>query len=95
MENQKKQPIIARSIVKAKYRAMALATCEVTWLTQLQKDLGLKALQPVLLKCDNQAALSIVVNPVHHEHTKHVEVDCHFIRDKVSSGTIKPQYVPT
>uniref|UniRef100_A0A803LWG2 Uncharacterized protein n=1 Tax=Chenopodium quinoa TaxID=63459 RepID=A0A803LWG2_CHEQI len=48
------------------YRAMALTTYEVTWLTALLKDLGLKNLPPTILKCDNQAALAIVANPVLH-----------------------------
>ena len=74
---------------------MALTTCEVVWLSQLLKELGIKSTAPVTLKCDNQAALAIAVNPVHHERTKHVEIDCHFIIDKVNQHVIKPEYVPT
>ena len=91
----KKQKVVARSSAEAEYRAMALTTCEVVWLSQLLKELGIKSTAPVTLKCDNQAALAIAVNPVHHERTKHVEVDCHFIRDKVNQNVIKPEYVPT
>lgn len=91
----KKQPVIARSISEAEYRALALATCEVSLLTKLLKDLGLQSLKLVVVKCDNQVSLSIVANPIHHECTKHVEVVCHFIREKVSSREIKPQYVFT
>ena len=87
--------MVARSTAEAEYRAMALTTCEVVWLSQLLKDLGIKSVSPVTLKCDNQAALSIAVNLVHHERTKHVEIDCHFVRDKVSQGCIKPEYVST
>lgn len=65
------------------------------WLSQLLKELGLKNLTPISVKCDNQAALSIAVNPVHHERTKHVEIDCHFIRDQVHQGHIHPEYVST
>ncbi|XP_019103134.1 uncharacterized mitochondrial protein AtMg00810-like [Beta vulgaris subsp. vulgaris] len=89
----KKQPVVARSSAEAEYRAMALTTCEVTWLTALLKDLGLQHLPPTTLNCDNQAALAIVANPVLHERTKHVEVDCHYIRDQVKAGTIIPQHV--
>ncbi|XP_021724259.1 uncharacterized protein LOC110691609 [Chenopodium quinoa] len=91
----KKQTTIAKSSAEAEYRAMALTSCEVTWLTQLLKDLGLKNLGPAILKCDNKAALSIAANPVHHERTKHIEVDCHFIRDKINEGCIKTQYTPS
>lgn len=62
---------------------------------QLLKDLGLKKLPSVNLKCDNQVALYIAANLVFHERTKHIEVDLHFVRDKVVEGLIKPSYVPT
>lgn len=74
---------------------MALIICEVSWLTHLLTDLGLSSLAPVTLKCDDQAALAIVMNPVHNKKTKHVEVDCHYVRDKVNQGCIKPVYVST
>ena len=57
---------------------MALTTCEVTWLAALLKDLGVKKLPPTILNCDNQAALAIAANPVLHEKTKHIEIDCHY-----------------
>ncbi|XP_056688715.1 uncharacterized mitochondrial protein AtMg00810-like [Spinacia oleracea] len=89
----KKQSVVARSSAEAEYRAMALTSCEVTWLTHLLKDLGLTTLPPAVLKCDNQAALAIAANPVLHERTKHLEVDCHFIRDKVQNGSIVTEQV--
>lgn len=87
--------MVARSSAEAEYRAMALTTYEVTWLMSLFKDLGLRNLHPAALKCDNQAALSIAANPVYHERTKHIEVDCHFIREKIAQGIIHPSYVPS
>lgn len=88
----KKQQTVARSSAEAEYRAMALTTCEVTWLTALLKDLGLKQLPPTIIKCDNKAALAIAANPVLHERTKHVEIDCHTVRDQVKAGNILLQH---
>lgn len=74
---------------------MALTACEITWLSALLKDMGLKDLPPAVLQCDNMAAISIAANPVLHERTKHVEIDCHFIREKINSGLINTHYVPS
>ncbi|GJW78498.1 retrovirus-related pol polyprotein from transposon TNT 1-94 [Tanacetum coccineum] len=78
----KKKVVVSRSSAEAEYRAMALTCCEVTWLVNLFKDLGIKYLEPVDLHCDNQAALYITANLVFHAKTKHIEVDCHFVRDQ-------------
>ena len=91
----KKQGVVSRSSAEAEFRAMALTCCEVTWLVRLLKDLGIKDLGPVELKCDNQAAIYIAANPVFHARTKHIEVDCHYVRDQVKSGAVKPSDVPS
>lgn len=72
-----------------------MTTCEVTWLTALLHDMGVQNLPPTIMHCDNQAAISIAANPVFHERTKHIEVDCHFIRDKLKSGSMLTKHVPS
>ncbi|KHN34625.1 Retrovirus-related Pol polyprotein from transposon TNT 1-94, partial [Glycine soja] len=84
----KKKSIVSRSSSKAKYRALAQASYEAKCLLFLLKDLHIEHPKPVVLYCDNQAALHIVANPVFHERIKHIEMDCHVVRDKVQSGMI-------
>ena len=72
---------------------MALACCEVVWIVALLRDFGVEVNQPVPLYCDSQAAVHISSNPVFHERTKHIEVDCHTVRDKIIEGVIRTVHV--
>ena len=89
----KKQDVVARSSVKAKFRAMTLATYELIWLKHLLQELRFGKEEQMKLICDNQAALHISSNQVFHERTKHIEVDCHFIREKIASGCMTTSFV--
>lgn len=91
----KKQPTVSRSSTEAEYRAMASATCEILWLKGLLQFLQISIHGPVRLHCDNQSAIHIANNPVFHERTKHIENDCHFIRDEIRRGVILPCYINT
>uniref|UniRef100_A0A803M4B8 Uncharacterized protein n=1 Tax=Chenopodium quinoa TaxID=63459 RepID=A0A803M4B8_CHEQI len=91
----KKQPTTSKSSSEAEYRAMAAASSEVAWLVRLLGDFGVTNLKPITLHCDNQSALHIAKNPVFHERTKHIDIDCHFTRDKVLEGLIQLTYLPT
>ncbi|XP_068659151.1 secreted RxLR effector protein 161-like, partial [Aristolochia californica] len=76
----KKQNVVARSSAEAEYRAMAHTVSEILWIRTLLTELGFYKKGSMNLHCDNQAAIHITSNPVFHERTKHIEVDCHFIR---------------
>jgi len=93
----KKQDIISCSSAEAEYHAMEMTTCEITWLLALLFDLGFtkQQLLPVELLCDNMATLHIARNPVFHKRSKHIEVDCHYVHDKITAGILKTAHVST
>lgn len=80
---------MARSSSEAEYRALAFATCELQWLYFLMTDLGVQVSKQPILYCDNKSALHIAANPVFHERTKHLEIDCHVVRERVNNGLMK------
>jgi hypothetical protein len=84
---------MARSSTEAEYRAMTSTASEIVWIKQLLMDIGIEIQTPIKIFCDNQAARHIASNPVFYERTKHIEVDCHFIREKMQSKEIETPYV--
>ncbi|KAK2388029.1 putative mitochondrial protein [Trifolium repens] len=91
----KKQTVISRSSSEVEYRALAQAACEGQWLLYLLKDFLVQHDSPITLYCDNKSAMHIAVNPVFHERTKHIEIDCHVVRDKVQANIIQLLPIPT
>ncbi|KAA0046033.1 cysteine-rich RLK RECEPTOR-like protein kinase [Cucumis melo var. makuwa] len=91
----KKQSVVARSSAEAEYRAMSLGICEEIWLQKVLSDLHQECETPLKLFCDNKAAISIANNPVQHDKTKHVEIDRHFIKERLDSGSICIPYIPS
>ncbi|GAV63858.1 hypothetical protein CFOL_v3_07376 [Cephalotus follicularis] len=85
----KKQSVVSRSSTEAEYRAMANVTGELQWIHMLLAKIGFPVTRPYTLHCDNQSTMHIASNSVFHERTKHIEVGCHFIREKVNYGELK------
>jgi len=90
----KKQFVIARSIVEVKFRDMAHEICEL-WLKIILDDLRIKRIGPMKLYCDNNSAINIADNLVQHHRTKHIEINMHFIKEKLNSRQISTPYVPS
>ena len=84
----KKQTVITRSSTEVEYRALAATTVELIWLRWLLQDLGVDCSTATKLHCDNRSAIQIPHNDVFHERTKHIEIDCHFIRHHLLQGTL-------
>lgn len=74
---------------------MASASCELEWLTFLLRSLHLPSPNIPVLYCDNKSAIHIASNPVFHERTKHIDIDCHIVRERVSNGVLKLLPVPS
>ena len=87
--------VISRSSAKSEYGAMAQSVCEIMWLHKLLMEVGIKTPIPSKLWCDNQTTLHIASNPVFHERTKHIEIDYHFVHEKIQFGLISTGYVKT
>ncbi|XP_019450640.1 PREDICTED: uncharacterized protein LOC109352909 [Lupinus angustifolius] len=79
----KKQQTVARSSSEAEYRALASTSCELQWITYLMQSLQIVYTSPALLYCDNTSACHIANNNVFHERTKHIEIDCHVVRERL------------
>ncbi|GAU22432.1 hypothetical protein TSUD_123190 [Trifolium subterraneum] len=91
----KKQTTVSRSSSEAEYRALSSATCELIWLTYLMDDLKVQCSKLPVIYCDSQSALHIASNPVFHERTMHLEIDCHLVREKVQQGILRLLPIPT
>lgn len=91
----KKQVTVKRSYVEVEFRSMVLAVAEVTWLINVFKELGININFPIQMFCDSKVVIKIAINPIFHERTKHIDIDYHFVREKVLQGVIKTFHVST
>ena len=92
----RKQPTVALSTCEAEYVALANAVQEAKFLNQICKDMKVSINQgKSLIRIDNQGAMNLAKNPVHHQRTKHIDIKYHFIRQEIQEGRINLEYIPT
>jgi hypothetical protein len=91
----KQQTVVSRSSAEAEYRAIANGVAEATWLRQLLHELQTPPSRCTLVYCDNISVVYLSTNPVQHQCTKHVEIDLHFVQEKVGISQVRVLYVPT
>ncbi|KAG8479747.1 hypothetical protein CXB51_029269 [Gossypium anomalum] len=91
----KKQAVVSRSSSEAEYRSLSNCVSEVLWVKQLLEEIGVGLKQTSVIWCDNTSTVFMSANPTHHAKVKHVEIDHHFVREKVLDGTLQVNYVPS
>ena len=89
-----RQKTIALSSTESEYYSLAEAGKEAIWLRSFLSALGVQTSSPTVIMDDNQGAIALAQNPVHHARTKHIDVKIHFIRDCIKNKVIEVQYVP-
>ncbi|KAM6576564.1 hypothetical protein CsatB_028401 [Cannabis sativa] len=92
--SSKKQAVVSRSSTESEYRALAHVSAEITWIKSLLKEIKFPLSAVPITWCDNLSASALASNPVYHARTKHIELDIHYVRDKVLNKTLEVRYVP-
>ncbi|KAM6562061.1 hypothetical protein CsatB_022059 [Cannabis sativa] len=93
--SSKKQAVVSRSSTESEYRALALVTAEITWIESLLNELSFPLPGTSITWCDNLSASALASNPVYHARTKHIELDIHFVRDKILKKELEVRYIPS
>nr|GEW85132.1 putative reverse transcriptase, RNA-dependent DNA polymerase [Tanacetum cinerariifolium] len=90
--NSKKQKVVSLSSAEAEFRGIAKGLAEALWIRKLVSEIGFPPRGSTQIMCENMAAIQISENPIQHDRTKHVEVDRHFIKEKLEAGIIDPPF---
>ena len=87
--------MVARSSAESEFRAITQGLFELLLLKIILDDLRIKWDGPMKLYCDNKSTINIAHNPIQHDRTKHIEIDRHFIKEKLEEGVVCMSYVPS
>ncbi|XP_050889236.1 uncharacterized mitochondrial protein AtMg00810-like [Lathyrus oleraceus] len=91
--SSKRQPTLSRSNAEAEYRGVTNVVSESCWIHNLLLELHFPIPQATLVYCDNVSVIYLSGNPMQHQHTKHIEMDIHFVREKVARGQARVLHV--
>ncbi|KAJ3704083.1 hypothetical protein LUZ61_007788 [Rhynchospora tenuis] len=91
--SSKKQPTVSRSSTEAEYRSLALTCTEILWIQNLLKELQVNLSEPPTLWCDNIGATFLASNPSFHARTKHIEIDYHFVRERIINKELLARFL--
>lgn len=91
----KKQTVVSHNNAESEYRSLANVAAKLVWLHSFCSELGISVTLPSKLWSDNKSALALASNPAFHDRTQHVEIDVHFIREKVHVKEIDVGFVPS
>jgi hypothetical protein len=86
--SSKRQTTVSCLSAEAGYRVVANTVAECSWLRHLLGEQHCDVSKATVVFCDNVATVYISRNPVHHKRTKHIELDIHFVREKVAIGKV-------
>ncbi|GKD43135.1 ribonuclease H-like domain-containing protein [Tanacetum coccineum] len=93
--SSKRQDTLSRSSAEAEYQGIANAVAKPSWIHNLLRELHTPLFTATLVYCDNVSAVYMSANPVQHQRTKHIEIDIHFVRDKVAAGHVRVLHAPS
>ncbi|XP_071742675.1 uncharacterized mitochondrial protein AtMg00810-like [Rutidosis leptorrhynchoides] len=93
--SSKRQPTISRSSTEAEYRGVANVVSESCWLRNLLLELHHPLNKATIVYCDNVSTIYLASNPIQHQRTKHIELDIHFVREKIARGQFRILHVPS
>ncbi|GKE00894.1 ribonuclease H-like domain-containing protein [Tanacetum coccineum] len=91
----KRQHTLSRSSAEAEYRGVANVVAKTAWLRNLLRELHTPLFSVTLVYCNNVSDIYMTANPVHHQRTKHIEINIHFVRDMVAHGQVRVLHVPS
>ena len=90
-----KQKVVFRSNTESKYRGLANVAIELTWIQSLLKELFVPLFQPPVIYCDDLNTTYLPANLVLHSRAKHVEIDYHFVCERVLQRTLDVRFLPS